>query len=98
AKEFEGSGVTVNVVLPGGPVDTPMVPQESGFDRKTLIPPSVMAAPVVWLCSAAADGITGNRYIAARWDTSLAPEQAEQRCRAPIGWPDIGPKMLEPSR
>src|SRR5438093_13590890 len=88
AKEFEGSGVTVNVVLPGGPVDTPMVPQESGFDRKALIPPSVMAAPVVWLCSRAADGITGNRYIAARWDISMTPEQAEQRCRAPIGWPD----------
>ena len=98
AKEFEGSGVTVNVVVPGGPADTPMIPPESGFDRKALIPPSVMAAPIVWLCSPAADGITGNRYIAARWDTSLTPEQAEQRCRAPIGWPDVGPKMLEPSR
>lgn len=98
AREFEGSGVTVNVVLPGGPVDTPMVPGESGFDRKTLIPPTVMVAPIVWLCSPAADGITGNRYIAARWDTSQTPEQAERHCRAPIGWPDTGPKMLEPSR
>ena len=85
AKEFGGSGVTVNVVLPGGPVDTPMVPQESGFDRKELIAPTVMAAPIVWLCSEAADRVTGNRYIAARWDAS-----------APIGWPDVGPSMQSP--
>lgn len=25
AQEFAGSGVTVNVVVPGGPTDTPMV-------------------------------------------------------------------------
>lgn len=39
AEEFEGTGVTVNVVVPGGPADTPMVPKESTFDRKDLIPP-----------------------------------------------------------
>ena len=96
AKEFEGSGVTVNVVLPGGPADTPMVPPESGFERKDLISPSVMVAPIVWLCSPAADGITGNRYIAAKWDASEPPEQAEQHCRAPIAWPGLGPGMLSP--
>jgi NAD(P)-dependent dehydrogenase (short-subunit alcohol dehydrogenase family) len=77
AKEFEGSGVTVNVVVPGGPTDTPMVPFEPGVKRDTLISPSVMVAPIVWLCSAAADGETGQRYIAA------------QGCRAPIGWPEV---------
>jgi len=97
AKEFEGSGVTVNVVLPGGPADTPMVPLESGFERKDLISPSVMVAPIVWLCSEAADRITGNRYVAAAWDASQPPEQAEPRCRAPIAWPGLGPGMLSPS-
>ena len=29
----KGRGVTVNVVVPGGPADTPMVPVEAGFDR-----------------------------------------------------------------
>ena len=48
AKEFEGSGVTVNVVVPGGPADTPMVPAQSGFERKDLIPPEVMAPPIAW--------------------------------------------------
>jgi NAD(P)-dependent dehydrogenase (short-subunit alcohol dehydrogenase family) len=89
AEEFRGTGVTVNVVLPGGPVDTPMVPPESGFDRGALISPAVMAPPVVWLCSDAADGITGNRYIAAHWDEAQPPEEAERRCRAPAGWPGL---------
>ena len=94
AEEFRGTGVTVNVVLPGGPVDTPMIPPESVFDRAALISPAVMAPPVVWLCSDAADGITGNRYIAAYWDDAQPPEEAERRCRAPAGWPGLGRPML----
>jgi NAD(P)-dependent dehydrogenase (short-subunit alcohol dehydrogenase family) len=94
--EFKGSGVTVNVVVPGGPADTPMVPLESGFARKDLIPPAVMAPPIVWLCSQAANAITGNRYVASHWDTSVAPEQAEQRCRAPIAWPDLAQTPVWP--
>jgi hypothetical protein len=70
-----------------------MVPLESGFERKDLISPSVMVAPIVWLCSKAADGVTGNRYIAARWNVSLPMGRAAQGCCAPIGWPDVGPSM-----
>jgi NAD(P)-dependent dehydrogenase (short-subunit alcohol dehydrogenase family) len=96
AKEFAGSGVTVNIVIPGGPADTPMVPEVSGFDRKDLIPPAVMAPPIVWLSSEAAAGITGNRYVAAEWDPSQPPELAEQRCRAPIGWPSLAQNPVWP--
>ena len=97
-KEFGGTGVTVNVVVPGGPADTPMVPAESGFDRKDLVAPGVMAPPIVWLCSDAAGAITGNRYVAARWDVSLPPEQAEQRCRDPIAWPGLALTPVWPGR
>ena len=96
AEEFRGTGVTVNVVLPGGPVDTPMVPQESGFARDALIPPAVMVPPVLWLCSDAADAVTGNRYVAAHWDRAKPPEEAERLCRAPAAWPGLGPPMLSP--
>jgi NAD(P)-dependent dehydrogenase (short-subunit alcohol dehydrogenase family) len=96
AEEFRGTGVTVNVVLPGGPVDTPMVPPESGFDRDALIAPAVMVPPVVWLCSDAADEVTGNRYIAAYWDTAKPPDEAERLCRAPAGWPGLGQPMVSP--
>ena len=40
SRQLEGSGITVNVVLPGGPVDTIMVP---GEDRSALISPNVMS-------------------------------------------------------
>ena len=96
AEEFRGTGVTVNVVLPGGPVDTPMVPPESGFARGALIAPAVMVPPVLWLCSDAASGITGNRYVAAHWDAAKPPDEAERLCRAPAGWPGLGPPMLSP--
>jgi NAD(P)-dependent dehydrogenase (short-subunit alcohol dehydrogenase family) len=96
AKEFANTGVTVNIVVPGGPADTPMVTDASGFDRKDLIPPAVMAPPIVWLCTAAADGISGNRYVAARWDPAEPPDQAEKKCRAPIGWPDLAQSPVWP--
>jgi len=96
AQEFGGSGVTVNVVVPGGPADTPMVPPESGFDRKDLIPPEVMVPPIVWLCSDAANGINGNRYVAAHWNASAAPEDAERQCRAPIAWPELAKSPVWP--
>lgn len=85
AAEFAGSGVTVNVVLPGGPVDTPMIPPESGYDRSTLIRPEVMGPPVVWLCSAE---VTGKRLVAAHWN--------EDQPLPPAGWPNLGPEMLSP--
>ena len=51
AKEFEGTGITVNVIVPGGPADTPMVPASSGLKREDLIPPVQMTYPLLWLCS-----------------------------------------------
>jgi NAD(P)-dependent dehydrogenase (short-subunit alcohol dehydrogenase family) len=96
AKEFAATGVTVNIVVPGGPADTPMVPADSGFERKSLIAPEVMAPPILWLCSTAADEVTGNRYVAAQWDASLPPQEAERRCRAPIAWPDLAQSPVWP--
>ena len=96
AQEFEGTGVTVNIVVPGGPANTSMVPDQAGFERKDLVQPAVMAPPIVWLCSDAASSITGNRYIAQHWDPSKSPEQAEEACRAPVAWPDLAQTPVWP--
>jgi len=96
ASEFAASGVTVNVVVPGGPANTPMVPKESGINRAELIQPEVMAPPVLWLCSDAAGHVSGNRYVAAHWDSAKAPEQAERECRAPIAWPGLAQSPVWP--
>ena len=96
AKEFEGRGVTVNVVVPGGPSDTPMVPMEAGFDRSVMIPPSAMVPPILWLCSEAGGAHTGHRYVAAQWDAAADPVAAAQGCRAPIAWPDLAQSPVWP--
>ena len=96
AREFEGRGVTVNVVVPGGPSDTPMVPMEAGFDRSAMIPPSAMVPPILWLCSEAGGAHTGYRYVAAQWDAAADPVAAAQACRAPIGWPDLAQSPVWP--
>jgi 3-oxoacyl-[acyl-carrier protein] reductase len=70
AADLRGTGVDVNVLLPGGASDTdllPPSPDKKGADGN-LLPPSVMRAPICWLASDAANGITGARYIARLWD------------------------------
>ena len=89
AAEFEGTGITVNVVVPGGPTDTPFVPESSGFKRADLIKPSVMAPPIVWLCGPDGDQVTGNRYVAANWDPAADVAAARAASEAPIAWPDL---------
>jgi NAD(P)-dependent dehydrogenase (short-subunit alcohol dehydrogenase family) len=96
ASEFGGTGITVNVVVPGGPADTPMVPAASGIRREDLIPPARMAPPMLWLCTGEADAVTGKRYIAAKWDDALSPETARRASESPIGWPELAASPVWP--
>ena len=64
AKDLTGTGVTVNVLVPGGAADTPMVSHDDFPDRRTLIAPHVMIALAIWLTSSASDETTGRRIIA----------------------------------
>ena len=59
-------------------------------DRAALVQPDVMVAPIRWLASDASDEVTDNRFVGRNWDTSLAPDAAALRARAPAAWPDIG--------
>ena len=70
AKELDGKGVTVNVFLPGGPVDTGIrkEPLPKGF---VFHPISMMRAPARWLSSDLSNGHTGERFIARLWNESL---------------------------
>lgn len=97
ATEFAPDGITVNVIVPGGPADTAIVPEVSGFKRSDLISPSVMAPPLLWLCSREADAVTGNRYVAAHWNPDLGVEAARAASEAPIGWPDLAAAPVWPS-
>jgi NAD(P)-dependent dehydrogenase (short-subunit alcohol dehydrogenase family) len=88
AKDLSGSGVTVNTLLPGGPVDTDFVtkPVRDAARQGSilLLKPEIMAVPLLWLASADSDGVTGCRFVANRWDIALTGEQAADRAREPI--------------
>ena len=94
--ELTGLGITVNVVVPGGPTDTPMVPPESGYDRTALIRPEQMAPPMLYLFSDEANEVTGRRFVAAHWDPSLSAAQAAYRAGAPAAWPDLARSPVWP--
>ena len=90
AAELAGTGVTVNVLIPGGPTDTPFIGAESGWARDAMLRPSVMGPPLAWLVSDSAGDFTGQRIIAARWDNSLTGAEAAARAGRAIGWPELG--------
>jgi NAD(P)-dependent dehydrogenase (short-subunit alcohol dehydrogenase family) len=98
AQELEGTGVTANVLVPGGAVDTRLVPRSMAPDRSVLIPTEVMVPPLLWLCSAASDGVTGQRFIAMRWDKSLQPSEAAKKAGAPAAWQQLGRQAIMPDR
>ena len=94
--DLAGTGVTANVLVPGGMTDTRIVPDAAVADRSRLLRPEIMAPPLLWLVSDAAAGVTGRRFLAAHWDTSLPPAEAAEKCGAPIAWKSIATMPIEP--
>jgi NAD(P)-dependent dehydrogenase (short-subunit alcohol dehydrogenase family) len=95
SEELEGSGVTVNVLVPGGAANTRMT-ASWGAKQAQLINPQVMVDPLLWLTTAEADGLTGHRFIAANWNRSLPGAKAAEACGAPAAWPQLGRQSILP--
>lgn len=85
AQDLADTGVTVNSLIPGGAANTAFVSDALRADAaaglRTLLDPSVMVEPLLWLASAGSDGITGARFVGKLWDKSLPPGQAAQKAR-----------------
>ncbi len=96
AQELDGTGVTANVLVPGGAADTRLVPRAKVPDRSQLISPAVMVAPLLWLCSNASDGVTGQRFVGASWDDNLPPVEAAKKAGAPMAWQQLGRQAVMP--
>lgn len=76
AKELEDTGVTVNVLLPGGPVDTGIRTGPLLDDK--FWPISIMRAPTLWLASDLSNGHTAQRFLARLWNEELPlPERVK---------------------
>ena len=95
AQELEGTGVTANVLVPGGMANTNLI-APGGPSPNDMINPVVMQAPVVWLASEASNGINGRRFIAYNWDESLPLEERIEKAGAPAAWPQLGQQSRRP--
>ena len=98
AQQLDGTGITVNVLVPGGPANTNLLPQDTPFDRAALIQPDVMQRPVVWLASEASNALHGQRVIAHFWDESLDVESRLGKAAAPLAWQQLGRQAIYPGR
>ena len=94
SRELEGTGVTANVLIPGGMTDTHIIPDDIGVDRAILIRPEVMNGPAVWLSSEESDGTNGVRIIANNWKEGLPIEQRLEESAAPAAWPQLGSQAI----
>ena len=71
AQDLEGTGVTVNVLLPGGAVDTIADVTGQRTAGKTFLAADVMDDPLLWLVSDMSNGHTGERFVGSLWNESL---------------------------
>jgi NAD(P)-dependent dehydrogenase (short-subunit alcohol dehydrogenase family) len=98
AAELEGTGVTANVLVPGGAADTNFIPFLPETDRSNFINPEVMASPVVWLASDASSATNGTRIRGVDWDDSLPIEERLAKASGPTAWPQLGRPAGQRSR
>ncbi len=91
SRDLAGSGVTVNVLIPGGAADTRLIPDAPGTGLRgpgnKLVAPTVMEGPIVWLMSDASSETTCQRFIGQWWDPALPPDEAAKKVARPAGWP-----------
>jgi NAD(P)-dependent dehydrogenase (short-subunit alcohol dehydrogenase family) len=65
AADLAGTGIDVNLLLPGGATRTGMAPDSIPPDTQvTWLDPAIMGPPIVWLASPASDGLTDQRIVA----------------------------------
>ncbi|MGA8195893.1 MAG: SDR family oxidoreductase [Acetobacteraceae bacterium] len=95
AADLHGTGVTSNVLVPGGVTNTGIVGDEAG-ERTRMLQPEIMVPPLLWLISEAAAGVTARRFVAMDWDAALPAEQAAEKAGVPIAWLGIARMPVEP--
>lgn len=87
ADDLADTGISVNVLLPGGATDTELLP--GGANRRgadgNLLSPELMREPILWLCADQSNGHTAERYIARNWQPSDDPDRAALASRDDSG-------------
>ncbi len=77
----------MNVLPPGGATLTGMIPQTvSDKAKSALLDPSIMVPPLLWPASPEADGMTGRRLVATKWQSSSDGKSAAEAATEQAGW------------
>ena len=76
AADLRDTGVTVNLLLPGGATATGMLPLDAVPEGRGFLEPAVMGPPIVWLASDEAAGVHGERIIAVEFEHWLRERNA----------------------
>ncbi len=97
AQELEGTGVTANVLVPGGATLTNMTAGNTAYNQEKMIKPEVMQAPVVWLSAEASNDFTGQRIISYYWDENLPIQECLEKASAPVAWQQLGRQAIHPN-
>jgi NAD(P)-dependent dehydrogenase (short-subunit alcohol dehydrogenase family) len=72
AADLRTTGITVNILLPGGATETGMLPPAADRPAQlAVIDPAVMGPPIVWLASPRARHVHDERIIATSFDAWL---------------------------
>jgi NAD(P)-dependent dehydrogenase (short-subunit alcohol dehydrogenase family) len=86
AADLAGTALTANILSPGGATATGMVPEGIADDvRAGLLDPAVMGPPIVWLASAAAAGVHGERIVAREFDEWLLARADRRSLSTSVG-------------
>jgi NAD(P)-dependent dehydrogenase (short-subunit alcohol dehydrogenase family) len=77
AADLAGSGVTSNILLPGGATATGMIPDDFPPEQRAqLLGPDVMGPPIRWLCSPQAAGVHDERIVASEFAEWLSARES----------------------
>ena len=78
AADLRGTGVTVNLLLPGGATVTGMLPADAVPDNQRFLEAAVMGPPIVWLASDEAAGVHDERIVAVEFERWLRDRNSRQ--------------------
>jgi len=95
ARALIGTGVTANVLLPGGPTATRMT-RNFPMPAAEMLQPEIMVGPILYLASDASSEVTGRRFVGKDWDPALPAEKAASIAGAPVGWTALVPAAAAP--